>query len=33
MAKGACMPQEAKGMDEYLLAVARARKAGNFSAI
>jgi NAD(P)-dependent dehydrogenase (short-subunit alcohol dehydrogenase family) len=33
MARGACEPQEAKGMDEYLLGVARARKSGNFSAI
>jgi NAD(P)-dependent dehydrogenase (short-subunit alcohol dehydrogenase family) len=33
MARGAYEPEVAKGMDEYLLGVARARKAGNPSAI
>ena len=33
MARGACEPQVATGMDEYLLGVARARKSGDFSAI
>jgi len=31
MVRGACDPQEAKGMDEYLLGVARKRKSGDFS--
>jgi hypothetical protein len=33
MALGAYVPHVAKSMDEYMLGVARARKAGSFSAI
>jgi len=33
MALGAYVPKLAKGMDEYMLGVARARKSGSFSAI